>query len=161
MFNLIVVIISIALVGALAIATMWYGGTIMTSGQIQSAVSGTLNQSQQIATATGNFTRSHNANMPTSVAQLVSSGYLGAEPTPNPDVLNSGWAFFNYSGRSYVRAEVEYRVHTRGVEFCELVNMRATGGTVMDPMLGVDALDHLPFFCALDNDRAVYFYYGI
>ena len=51
MANLIIVIVSIVLVAALAIAGIFYGGQAMTDGKIESQTSQAMNESSQIRSA--------------------------------------------------------------------------------------------------------------
>ena len=79
MFSLIITIISIALVVALAIASIYYGGAAFTQGNTRAVAATVVSQAQQIA---GGATLSFNQTqtVPASVAALQTSGYLTSVP---------------------------------------------------------------------------------
>ena len=81
MFSLIITIISIALVAALALATIYYGGTAFNKGSAEAKASQLINEGQQINGAKA------------LMAADVAAGTLGTK-TFNPDYLAqspAGW----------------------------------------------------------------------
>lgn len=89
MFQLIVAVISIALVAALAAASIFYGGTAFSGSTGKANVTSLINQGQQIAGA-GALYRSDNSGIPaTDIATLVGD-YLQSAPTP-PAVAETAW----------------------------------------------------------------------
>lgn len=78
MFSLIITIISIALVAALALATIYYGGDAYTRGQAEANATRILNQGQQILGAAELF-RLQNGTWPT-VERLVADDFLKSAP---------------------------------------------------------------------------------
>lgn len=81
MFALIITIISIALVAALAIASIYYGGTAFSQGTAQAQASTIVNQAQQIGAGVTLYENDNGGTAPTAVSDLVST-YLQALPTP-------------------------------------------------------------------------------
>ncbi|MHB1666108.1 hypothetical protein [Thiomonas sp.] len=81
MFALIITIISIALVAALAIASIYYGGTAFTSGSAQAQASTIVNQAQQISAGTTLYENDNGGSAPASITALTPT-YLQAIPTP-------------------------------------------------------------------------------
>lgn len=84
MFSLIITIIAIALVAALAIATIYYGGTAFNKSSDSAVVSETLNKSNQISGAFELYKADH-GSLPTGTQQeiidtLISKKYLSAWP---------------------------------------------------------------------------------
>jgi hypothetical protein len=79
MFSLIITIISIALVAALAVATIYYGGSAFTQGTAKANASALVSAGQQV---TGALTLYANDNGGTraTTATLVSGQYLSAIP---------------------------------------------------------------------------------
>jgi hypothetical protein len=75
MFSLIITIISIALVAALALATLYYGGTTFNKGSASAQASQLLNEGQQLLGASEVFYANEN-RWPESVQELVSLKYL-------------------------------------------------------------------------------------
>ena len=83
MFSLIITIISIALVAALAVATIYYGGSAFTKGSAKAAASTVVAHAQQVTGANtlyandnaGNFN-----NVISGVGSLVAGGYLASAP---------------------------------------------------------------------------------
>jgi type II secretory pathway pseudopilin PulG len=82
MFSLIITIISIALVGALALATLYYGGSSWTRGNATAAAATATNQGEQIRAAMAVYYLDH-GQYPASLAELEGD-YLRAIPVP-PD----------------------------------------------------------------------------
>jgi hypothetical protein len=81
MFSLIITIISIALVAALAVATIYYGGSAFTKGSADAAASQLMNAAQQVNGAVVLYVNDHNGQKPASIADLVAGNYLTASPT--------------------------------------------------------------------------------
>lgn len=79
MFSLIVVLISIALVAALAVATMYFGGTAWTTGSAKAAAAQTVNESVQITGAVAAYTTSL-GSAPADLDALITAEYLTAIP---------------------------------------------------------------------------------
>lgn len=80
MFSLIITIISIALVAALALATIYYGGSAFNKSAAESNATKLLNQAQQLLAADRLYRVDH-GSAPTSMADLVNGGYLKSVPT--------------------------------------------------------------------------------
>lgn len=81
MFALIITIISIALVAALAIASIYYGGTAFSQGTAQAQASTIINQAQQIGAGVTLYENDNGGTAPASVTILTPT-YLQAQPTP-------------------------------------------------------------------------------
>lgn len=79
MFSLIITIISIALVAALAVATIYYGGDAFNQGTTKAKASTIVNQAQQVAGANTLF-KSNTGSFASDVSALVSNAYLGSAP---------------------------------------------------------------------------------
>ena len=79
MFSLIIAIISIALVSALALASIYYGGEAFNTGKIEAEASKIINQGQQLqgAIAFSNV----NGETVTTLNDLVDLGYISTLPT--------------------------------------------------------------------------------
>lgn len=78
MFQLIVAVISIALIAALAIASIFYGGEAFTKSSEKAQVTTLINQAQQISGAISLF-QTDNAHRPAAVADLAPD-YLATIP---------------------------------------------------------------------------------
>lgn len=85
MFSLIITIISIALVAALAVATIYYGGDAFNQGSTKAKASTIVNQAQQIAGANTLLKAATGSFSATGVAGLVST-YLAAAPSSSADI---------------------------------------------------------------------------
>lgn len=84
MFSLIITIISIALVAALAIATIYYGGSAFTQGSAKSAASTLVAHAQQIAGANTLYANDNGGTFTNDVGGLVAGSYLASRPkSPN------------------------------------------------------------------------------
>lgn len=93
MFQLIVAVISIALIAALAIASIFYGGDAFTKSSEKANVTTLINQGQQIAGAAALY-KTDNAGFPAAIADLndTSAGavtYLSNVPEGNK--IAQGW----------------------------------------------------------------------
>ena len=85
MFSLIITIISIALVAALAVATIYYGGSAFTQGTAKANASALVGASQQITGANTLHYNDKSANA-ADIQALVTDGYLQAVPTAPANV---------------------------------------------------------------------------
>lgn len=81
MFSLIITIISIALVAALALATLYFGGDAFNQGSAKAAAATVVNQAQQINGANTLHFLDEQAYA-ADVATLVTGEYLASAPNP-------------------------------------------------------------------------------
>lgn len=130
MFSLIITIISIALVAALAVATLYYGGSAWSDGQVNAQAGTLLNQAQQIAGAVEIF-RAQTGQWPTAIGDLTTNGeYLRNLPTPV--ATSSAWALSTGATAATLTG-----INT---EVCEKIDDRnlgdvvCTGGTMTFPI---------------------------
>ena len=79
MFSLIIVIVSIALVALLAVATIYYGGTAFSSSGESANASRVLNESQQLTGAATVYNVREGQQL-TELADLVTAQYLKSIP---------------------------------------------------------------------------------
>lgn len=79
MFSLIIVIISIALVAALALATLYFGGSAATRGNAKSVATQAITQSTQLLGAAELY-YADKGEWPTDIPEMVSKGYLKSQP---------------------------------------------------------------------------------
>lgn len=75
MFSLIITIISIALVAALAVATLYFGGDAMSKGDASARATQIVTQGQQVLSAADLF-RADKGRWPNSLEELVAGSYL-------------------------------------------------------------------------------------
>ena len=118
MFTLIITIIAIALVAALAIASIYYGGSAFTQGSAKSNASALVAQAQQIAGANDLYANDKSGAFDTSIGDLVSGGYLASQPQIPSDVGGT-WAVD--SSNNVTDAGVTNQT------VCEEINAEATG----------------------------------
>lgn len=79
MFSLVITIISIALVSALALATIYYGSTAFIEARQNAEASQAVNEGAQIDAAATMFVQQE-GQAPHSLQELVSENYLKALP---------------------------------------------------------------------------------
>lgn len=92
MFNLIITIISIALVVAMAAAAVYYGGTAFTNGTAKANAATLVTQAQQLNGAITMFKNDNGGSAPASVGDLVYGGeYLQSAPVPGSAATGT-WA---------------------------------------------------------------------
>ena len=80
MFSLIISIIAIALVAALALASIYYGGDAFTEGTAKATASSVINQGQQISAATAMAGLDEVNLAVSSGVAVLSPKYLKSEP---------------------------------------------------------------------------------
>jgi len=90
MFSLVITIISIALVAALALATLYFGGAAFNKGRADAEASKIINQGQQLLGASELFYASH-GRWPDNVPEMISLGYLKSGPVAGA-ALPAAWA---------------------------------------------------------------------
>lgn len=113
MFSLIIIIISILLVGALALATVYYGHTSLLSGSESAVMSRVLNEGSQVEAAIRLF-RVEQHRVPDSIGDLVEKSYLAALPPGRHELEASKFHF----GDGYVFSTVSEST------MCEAINAR-------------------------------------
>lgn len=79
MFSLIITVISIALVAALALATLYYGGAAYERGQADAQAAKVRIQGQQLMGADDIF-KAHHGRYSNDVAELIAEDYLKSNP---------------------------------------------------------------------------------
>lgn len=85
MVSLIITIISIALVAALALATLYYGGNAFNRGSVGADAASLINAGQQVNGAVAIYQADLAANITTEVLdlnELSQAGYLAQVPAP-------------------------------------------------------------------------------
>lgn len=119
MFSLIITIISIALVAALALATIYYGGSAFNRGSDTAKASQIINEGQQINGAAQMAladSAAGSVSLPTgTVADLTTAGYLSSLPADFNSTANTSVVL---SSSNYVTATVPATV-------CSAINSKA------------------------------------
>lgn len=92
MFSLIITIISVALVAALALATLYYGGEFVTDGQARAALTKIMQEGNQVVGALELY-KADNGGFPSGTSdeiktQLVSQNYLTQIPSGDWEFRN-------------------------------------------------------------------------
>lgn len=80
MFSLIITIIAIALTAALAVATLYYGGTSFTNASLRARVAKDLEQMTTIAGANTVYTNSTGGIPAPDLDALITSNFLSSNP---------------------------------------------------------------------------------
>lgn len=136
MFSLLIVVISIAIVTAITLAVMYYGGSeVQTKGQDHSLAARGLNEIAQIRTAILAYQISENSN-PSSLQDLVDGKYIGSIPDGWSDKLSD-------SGEVIITTDsISLGDETRDAHICSLINDR----------LGVHPVGESPPSCSAVPD---------
>lgn len=93
MFNLIVAVISIALIAAMAAASIFYGGEAFSESTAQAQASTLVNNGQQISGAQQLYMIDNSGVRAAAMTDLTTNNYLQAVPTPPASVVDTGtWA---------------------------------------------------------------------
>jgi type II secretory pathway pseudopilin PulG len=95
MFQLIVAVISIALVAALALASIFYGGEAFTRSQLKAQVTTMINQAQQISGAQTLYKTDKGGSVAATVVALKDAAYLAEVPTAPSKITTSSWGLDN------------------------------------------------------------------
>lgn len=122
MFSLIITIISIALVAALAVATIYYGGDAFNQGSSKAKASTVVNQAQQIAGANTLYKSDKGSYVPAaavSATTLVTDKYLASSP------VNDIAVEYSVDANNKVSATLK----TGSTEVCAKINDIANGTT--------------------------------
>lgn len=131
MFSLIIALISIALVAALALATLYYGGDSFNQSAAKAQAAKIVNQQQQLLGATDLFI-SEKGRIPNGVAELVSTGFLKTAP-----VAMQGVGSVVAAGDDWVMPapgeQVVFVLPNPDTEVCQAYNERMMGMDGISP----------------------------
>jgi len=122
MFSLIITIISVALVAALALATLYYGGAAFNQGRADAEASKIINQGQQVLAAADLYYANH-GTWPT-VAKMVEDGYLKSAPQAQAPAVGNAMA----ADTPWVQVTADlpvYLLEGVQVDTCRAVNKHA------------------------------------
>lgn len=92
MSNLIITLISIALIGLVALSTLFFGGDAFNRGAAKAAANTLINQASQIDGANTLYFQDNQEDA-ADVGTLVSDSYLGS--APNPGEAGDTWSIAN------------------------------------------------------------------
>lgn len=108
MFNLIVAVISIALIAAMAAASIFYGGSAFGSGTAQAQASTLVNNGQQISGAQQLYMIDNSGNRADAISVLTPT-YLQAIPTPPEAVIETSavWAVSDDGTFAFIRLDTD------------------------------------------------------
>ena len=124
MFSLIITIISVALVAALALATLYYGGDAYESGQAKSEAAKLRNQGQQLVAA-AEFYYLQKGQWPETIDKMVEDGYLTTVPVAQRTAIQEALA-----GKAWVMPVARQPLFTFDEitpEVCSTVNQDSYG----------------------------------
>ncbi len=131
MFSLIITIIAIALVAALAVASIYYGGSAFEKGTAGAEAATIINESQQVSAARSMASADGNAN--TTVADLVTGNYLSSAPA---DLELNGNAVEDTLAAPGLSAEVCDQINQRSGNTVTTYTSPATVASVIDARFG-------------------------
>ncbi len=140
MSNLIITVISIALVAVAALMAVWYGGDVYMGARYKAAANTVLSQTQQIVAAYTQYRL--DGNMPSSqivisgADVLAANGYLGGvEVTPPVDFSSPGLNRYRIRGIIYYTGSLttftssEIWLSNVSYAVCQQINLIMTGST--------------------------------
>lgn len=125
MFSLIITIISIALVAALALATLYYGGSAFNRGSQGAIAAQLINEGQQVNGAVA-VAKADAAAGGTEITTW--QGLVTATPNPYLAQLPSGLKLTGGDAIGNISTELTY---ANAKEVCEEIQRRATGSTAI------------------------------
>lgn len=130
MFSLIITLISIALVAALALATLYYGGESFRAGQAKAEAAKLRNQGQQLLAAAELF-YVQTGQWPDSIEQMVLSKHLSTAPVAQRVAIQDALAGqLSVAGRTWqmpVPRQPLFVFDGLGVEVCSTFNQASYG----------------------------------
>lgn len=139
MFQLIVAVISIALVAALAIASIYYGGSAFNKSSLKANVTTLVNGGQQIAGAVALY-RTDNSIDPSDVATLVTYNYLQGAPGLPGIASSTAWGWTAASGSTPASVSVALKPASAAEACLEVAKQAGTSG-----QFGCDASNNFYF----------------
>lgn len=155
MFSLLLTVISVALVAALAAATLFYGGQAITQSRIKAAATTVIAQGQQMLGATTLF-YTERGRWPATAEELVTANYLRTLPHPPQKIAqNAPAADFSLNSQAFADtpdilwAQVQagaphfWLLRTVSVEVCKSLNLQVRG----DDGIYNAAIPGLPIQC--------------
>lgn len=144
MFSLIITIIAIALVAALAVASIYYGGSAFTQGGAKAEAAALVNNAMQVSAANVLFNADNAGADAANVAELVTEGYLASAP---PSV--------ELSGSSVVALSITQEV-------CDALPGATTDAVTADGAGVVTALetDEMQYGCVTDGEDPAGVHFG-
>lgn len=131
MFSLIITIVSIALVAALALATLYYGGRAFTQSTADAQASKIVNQGQQLLGAAELYYAEY-GQWPERLSDLLDSGYLKTVPVAQAAVTQ---ALADNSWTMPVAREPLFLLQTPEAEPCRGVNKKSYGQPGILPVI--------------------------
>lgn len=150
MFSLIISIISIALVAALAAATVYFGGAAFNKGGAGADASAFINAGQQIA---GAFTLAEvEADSTVSAVADLAPNYLAQEPT----YKGANFVLSTDDAATLTIDEADYvQLVVKTDDICTEINKRANGVDGSGNVVAVTAVDGL-YGCVTSTKSAFY-----
>ena len=124
MFSLIITIISVALVAALALATLYYGGDAYEAGQAKAEAAKLRNQGQQLVAA-AEFYYLQKGEWPETIQKMVEDGFLTTVPVAQRTAIQEALA-----GKAWVMPVARQPLFTFDevtAEVCSTLNQDSYG----------------------------------
>jgi hypothetical protein len=124
MFSLILTIVAVALVTALALATIYYGGSALKNHGTKAQAAQVVNEGQQISAAVDLYRTNNSGALPASMDTLTAGGtYLSSRP-------NVDWTFSSdYAVYPVADVEVCKKANaTMGIQLAEVPMCSAVEG---------------------------------
>lgn len=146
MFSLIITLISIALVAALALASLYYGGPVFNQGAARAKVAQIQNAFQQLSGANELY-KADTGAYAQSLNELVAQQYLKSIPVAQADqgLLGSAYAADSFSFSMVAPGINTFAASMVSVDICKEVNKQAFG--VEGVLAAPHALDSVTIQC--------------
>ena len=147
MVNLIITLISIALIAAVAVAALYNGGDAFRQGSAKSSAAQLVNAGQQISAANVLYANDNGGSYATTVGDLTSGGaYLSSIPR-----VPEGFTLTDTTPINGNTIAIE--ADSEAVEICEATNVQAgEGSTSLSSASDVDK----GFGCFVEDGAAVF-----
>lgn len=164
MFQLIVAVISIALIAALAGASIFYGGSAFSGSTAKANVSALINQGQQIGGAMALYRTDNGGANAGTIQALIDGAYLQSAPAV-PAVADTGaaWTLTTDGAFAYVKLAPDAAANTCAEVTAQNGGVAAEAEADLDDPALMEIGDSVPFNCLGDPEAEpvedVYFAY--
>lgn len=132
MFNLIVAVISIALIAAMAAASIFYGGSAFGEGTAKAQASTLINNGQQVSGAQQLYMIDNSGNRANDIDVLTGGGYLQAVPSAPATVIaaSAAWKIDEVGRFAYIELDDDNTGQQNSPAHTVCAEIEAQGGAV-------------------------------
>ena len=156
MFNLIVAVISIALIAAMAAASIFYGGSAFGEGTAKAQASTLINNGQQISGGQQLYMIDNSGNRANDIDVLTAGGYLQAVPSAPATVIaaSAAWQIDEVGRFAYIELDDDNSGQQNSPAHTVCAEIEAQGGATSATSEALTDADSDDQYDALGTDLA-------